>query len=71
LQGHRVTVAVRGLPQQGGGRHGRVSGFSPSSRKRLLDLLASVDPKPIKGSRNVGLFITLTYAGEESALPLK
>ena len=69
MQGHRVSVRVEGLPQRGGGVRGRVRGFSRSSRKRLLDLLAGLDPVQLAGFRYVGLFVTLTYAGDEGELP--
>jgi hypothetical protein len=68
-QGHRFRVSVSGLPQQGGGTRGKVDGFSAASRKRLLDLLAGLEPEQLDGFRYVGLFVTLTYAGPEADLP--
>lgn len=68
-QGHRFTVRVRGLPSRGGGRRGPVCGFSRKSRKRLLDMMASLDPRPVEGFRHVALFLTLTYPGPEDELP--
>lgn len=70
LQGHRFACRVQGGAQRGGGKRGRVRGFSRASRKRLLDRLASLDVQQAPGQRFVGQFLTLTYAGLECDLPV-
>jgi hypothetical protein len=54
----------------GGGRRGLVNGFSRSSRKRLLELLASLEPGNQQG-RVVAVFLTLTFPGVPSPFEAK
>lgn len=50
-----------GGQQKGGGKRGRISGFSRQSRRRLLYLMASLDTREL----SLPLFVTLTYPGED------
>jgi hypothetical protein len=69
-QGHVFKVRVSGqVDQSGGGKRGRVRGMSRKSRKRMLETMARLEPQPVPGFRGVGLFITLTYGGNEWELP--
>lgn len=65
-QGHLFKVRLSGVCGGGnsGGRRGVISEFSRQSRKRLLDKFARLNPVSVRGSRSVGLFLTLTYPGE-------
>ncbi len=58
--GHLVKVKVEwgGGHQNGGGKRGNVQEFSKQSRKRLLELAASLDPSPKQKSS--GVYLTLT-----------
>jgi len=52
------------LPSSGskaGGDRGRIADFSRQSRRRLLNLLASIDQK----ASGLPLFVTLTYPGQD------
>lgn len=56
-QGHLFKLRAAGAPAVGGGKRGRVVGFSAASRKRLLERLAR-----LRGGRGaLPLFVTLTY----------
>lgn len=56
-QGQLFKVSVSGLPPVGGGKRGKVAGFSADSRKRLLEKLAR-----LRGDRrHMPIFVTLTY----------
>lgn len=54
----RVKAAGRRMPTVPSGRRGVITGFSPSSRRRLMDLLNSINRQAVK---HLPLFITLTY----------
>lgn len=59
--GSRIDVNVHYTKfknaRNGGGKRGKIGGFSPASRKRLIELLTSLDQTALKQS----LFVTLTY----------
>ena len=46
--------------KKGGGKRGRVKGFSRASRRRLLDVLNQIKRPAVQSA----LFVTLTYPGE-------
>lgn len=57
--GTLVKLARSGQGQKGGGKRGRVGGFSASSRKRLVRFMASLNPVAM-GAESTD-FVTLTY----------
>jgi hypothetical protein len=54
----RVQNAKYQAPERAGGKRGRITGFSNDSRRRLIDLMASINRQQAK---RPPLFITLTY----------
>jgi hypothetical protein len=52
-------LITRSHPRRGGGRRGRVTGFSAQSRRRFIRKLASIDEKAYRP--NQVLFISITY----------
>lgn len=58
-QGHLFRVRCLGSERIGGGKRGKVVGFSRGSRKRLLEKMARLDV-----SKARPLFVSLTYPAE-------
>lgn len=69
--GRLVTLGVKWghhAPTRGGGRRGKVAGFSDASRRRLLRLFASIDRRANDGRPPIT--VTLTYPGEHPSAEL-
>jgi len=54
------------LPQKGGGTRGRITAFSPASRRRLIRLFARLEMAKIRTS-----FLTLTFHQSPSTIEAK
>lgn len=64
--GGLVKLRGGGAGRFGGGKRGKVGGFSRAARRRLLELLASLNRDALEW---LPLFLTLTYPGEFSLDP--
>jgi hypothetical protein len=64
--GGLVRLRGSGSGRAGGGKRGKVGGFSRAARRRLLELLASLNRNALPF---LPLFLTLTYPGEYSLNP--
>lgn len=63
-----LSTSGAGRPRSGGGARGAIQTFSRQSRKRLLQLFATVDEDAVAGNC---LFVTLTYPAEFTSSPVR